>query len=70
MAYTLALETMHGSVHLINASGETLSTLRKNVTSPGGTTEAALAVFTKDNSLNKLVDSAITAAVKRAKELS
>ena len=47
------------------------SQLRKDVTSPGGTTEAALSVLMQENEgLNKIMDKAIKAAVLRAKELN
>jgi pyrroline-5-carboxylate reductase len=68
-ATLLAKQTCVGSASYAFQSDEKLSTLRENVTSPGGTTAAALAVFQKDKALEKLVDSAVSAAVKRAREL-
>ena len=44
--------------------------LRQHVTSPGGTTAAALTVFDNQECLDILVSTAINAAVERAKELS
>jgi pyrroline-5-carboxylate reductase len=44
--------------------------LRKNVTSPGGTTAAALAVLMADDGMQPLFDAAIEAARKRAEELA
>jgi len=45
LAYTLALQTFIGSAELIKRTGSTPEQLRKNVTSPGGTTAAAIAKF-------------------------
>lgn len=45
LAYTLALQTFIGSAELIKRTGSTPEQLRKNVTSPGGTTAAAVAKF-------------------------
>lgn len=70
LAYELALQTMRGSVKLAKKSDATLAELRKNVTSPGGTTEAALKIFMKNDALAKLTAEAVKAAVKRAKELA
>jgi len=44
-------------------------TLRRDVTSPGGTTEAALNVLMAANALQPLMIRAVKAAAKRAKEL-
>ena len=69
-ATKLAIATCEGSAALALANQNTsLEQLRKNVTSPGGTTAAALEVFQKDDSLQKLIASAVGAAVKRAQEL-
>ena len=46
-----------------------VATLRKNVTSPNGTTAAALKVFS-DSNLEKIVADAMAAAKKRAQELA
>lgn len=69
-ATQLAVQTVKGSAKLAQKSDDSLEQLRKNVTSPGGTTEAALRVLMKDDALVKLVKDAATAAVKRAKELA
>lgn len=45
LAYQLALQTFIGSAELIKQTGESPEQLRKNVTSPGGTTAAAIAKF-------------------------
>lgn len=70
MATQLALQTMRGSVKLAQKSDDSLAQLRKNVTSPGGTTEAALNVLMTDDALATLLGSAVDAAVKRARELA
>ena len=70
MAKLLALQTVYGSAYMAIESNESLEQLRKNVTSPGGTTEAALRVFMKDDVLDKLVNDAVSTAQKRSKELS
>ena len=48
----------------------TLSKLRKDVTSPGGTTEAALKVLMDDDKLYTLLSDAISDAIKKSKSLS
>jgi pyrroline-5-carboxylate reductase len=45
-------------------------TLRKNVTSKGGTTQAALSILNSSNGLHKLLSKAVEKAKKRSKELS
>jgi pyrroline-5-carboxylate reductase len=68
MAQELVLQTMLGSAKFIQQSGEAPSALRQQVTSPGGTTTAALAQFEKGE-FGKLVRRAVRAAYERAKEL-
>ncbi len=71
MAEKLARQTVIGSAALAKDSAETeAAKLRENVTSPGGTTAAALEVLMKDDVLQKLFEKALTAATKRAEELS
>ena len=68
---TLARETLIGSARLIETSNVDPKTLKKNVTSPGGTTEAGLLVLeSKKNGLYPLLNSTINNAIKRAKELN
>ncbi len=69
-AKTLALEMMHGSLHLAAKSEDGFEKLRENVTSKGGTTEAALEVLMREDALEKLIGEAVQVAVKRAKDLS
>lgn len=71
MSAALARQTVIGSAALAETESNTPpETLRKNVTSPGGTTEAALKVLMTDDKLSKLMVDAITAARKRAEELA
>ena len=71
IAEKLARQTVIGSAALAESSPETkASILRQNVTSPNGTTEAALNVLMTDNKLENILDKAITSATMRSKELS
>lgn len=70
LAAQLANATVHGAGELMHASKDTPATLRENVTSPGGTTEAALKVLMGDDSLCDLMTRAVAAATKRSRELS
>lgn len=69
VAERLVLQTAFGAVALQHNSKTCPSTLREKVTSKGGTTEAAVKVFEKRR-FKKLVEDAIKAAAKTAKELS
>lgn len=64
---TFTLQTIKGSFKLAQESDLSLNQLRTKVTSPGGTTAAALDVI--DNKLDELILSAMRAAKKRSKEL-
>jgi pyrroline-5-carboxylate reductase len=68
-ALELTLETIKGSVRLLEETGEAPASLRKKVTSKGGTTEAALNVLDRHGVKGHLMD-AIRAAAERSKELS
>jgi len=69
VATQLAIGTITGSAAMLQESGIDAATLRKNVTSPNGTTAAALKVFS-DSNLEKIVADAMAAAKKRAQELA
>lgn len=70
-AKTLARETLIGSARLVEVSNIDPKILKKNVTSPGGTTEAGLLVLESEkNGLYPLLKSTINNAIKRAKELN
>ena len=68
MARALVLETMLGSGHLIRRSGKAPAELRRMVTSPGGTTAAALLQLEKGKFTGSL-KRAVKAAYNRAREL-
>ncbi len=68
-AERLARATIIGSGALLDAEATAPAVLRQNVTSPGGTTEAALKVLMADDGLGPLLRRAVLAAVKRAGEL-
>jgi pyrroline-5-carboxylate reductase len=70
LAATLARETVAGSGELLRVSTDDAATLRKNVTSPGGTTAAALAVLMAAGGLPALLDKAVAAATRRSRELA
>jgi pyrroline-5-carboxylate reductase len=70
MAQTLARATVAGSGALLDADPARAEILRRNVTSPGGTTEAALHVLLARNGLSPLLRRAVAAARRRARELS
>jgi pyrroline-5-carboxylate reductase len=70
LATKLARETVAGSGELLHRSELDSATLRKNVTSPGGTTAAALEVLMGADGFEPLLTRAIAAATKRSKELA
>lgn len=67
-ARQLVVQTLLGSAHLLAESGEPPADLRRKVTSPGGTTEAAIKHMEGNKSIDVIVN-AIKAAEKRSKEL-
>lgn len=69
VAHTLALETVVGAALLMRESGQDPVELRKAVTSPGGTTQAALESFEADG-LRGIVNHAVQAAIHRSAELA
>jgi len=66
----MVIQTMLGSLLLLLKTQDSPKSLRAGVTSKGGTTEAALAEFTKNNNLQKLFKTAVSKAIKRAGTLS
>jgi pyrroline-5-carboxylate reductase len=70
LAEKLARLTVAGSGELLNNTPEDAARLRQNVTSPGGTTAAALAVLMADDGLEPLMQRAVAAATKRSRELA
>lgn len=70
LAALLARQTVAGAGALLAASPLDPATLRKNVTSPGGTTAAALAVLMAEGALQPLMTDAVAAAARRSRELA
>jgi pyrroline-5-carboxylate reductase len=70
LAEKLARETVAGAGELLHRSPLGAAVLRENVTSPGGTTAAALAVLMGQNGLSPLMREAIAAATRRSRELA
>ena len=69
IATLLTVQTMLGAAKLLENSGKSASTLRENVTSPNGTTAAALASFETDQ-ISTMVATAMKAARNRSQELA
>jgi len=70
LAMRLARATVSGAGELVHVTGEDAGTLRKNVTSPNGTTQAALDVLMADDGLRPLMTRAVAAATRRSRELA
>jgi len=70
LAERLARETVAGSGELLHRSALDAATLRQNVTSPGGTTAAALEVLMGPRGFDALLTKAIAAATRRSKQLA
>ncbi len=68
-AMQLARATVTGAAALMDADPADVATLRQNVTSPNGTTAAALAVLMAPDGLSALLDRAVDAARQRSEEL-
>ena len=70
LALRLARATVAGSGELARISAESPAQLRENVTSPGGTTRAALDVLMAADGLAPLIRRAVAAAAARSRELA
>ena len=70
LARRLALATVAGAGAYAAAAAEPAAELRRRVTSPGGTTQAALEVLGAEHGLADLIARAVRAAAKRSRELS
>jgi len=70
LAQRLARATVAGAGELLHQASESAEQLRKNVTSPNGTTAAALAVLMAEDGFGPLLERAVAAAAKRARELA
>jgi pyrroline-5-carboxylate reductase len=69
IATTLAIQTIIGASRMLQESGKSPQELRENVTSPNGTTYAALTTF-QSHGLQNIVANAMAAAAKRSQELA
>ena len=69
VAMQLARQTVIGAAALMEADSAPAGVLRQNVTSPNGTTAAALNVLMADDGLTPLMERAVDAARKRSEEL-
>jgi pyrroline-5-carboxylate reductase len=70
LAVKLARETVAGSGELLHRSELEATKLRENVTSPGGTTAAALKILMSKSGLDPLLKKAVAAATKRSRQLA
>ncbi len=70
VAMTLARATVAGAGELVHQSPLPASTLRENVTSPAGTTAAALDVLMDDDAMPRILREGIAAATRRSRELA
>jgi pyrroline-5-carboxylate reductase len=70
LAKKLARETVAGAGELLHRSPLDAAKLRENVTSPGGTTAAALEILMGKDGLDPLLTKAVAAAAKRARDLA
>jgi pyrroline-5-carboxylate reductase len=70
VATRLARATVAGAGELMWTSGLAAATLRQNVTSPKGTTQAALDVLMRENGMKALFEEALAAAERRSRELA
>ena len=68
-ATKLTIQTITGAAAMLNESGKSPTTLRENVTSPKGTTAAALETFYQANT-GEIISAALKAARDRSQELA
>ena len=66
----MAESTIAGAAELAIKTNESPATLRENVTSPGGTTAAALKILMNPDGMPSLLERAVAAATARSKELA
>ena len=70
LAKDLARQTIIGAGAMLQKSGEGAAALREQVTSPGGTTQAALKILMQRSALSELMERAMRAAKARGEEMS
>ena len=68
-AHQLSVQTIYGAATMLRDSGKTPTTLRENVTSPNGTTAAALKSL-NESGLQEIFSAALLAARDRSRELA
>ena len=66
----IALQTVLGTALMAEARGEAMDEVARRVASPGGTTEAGLAVLDRDGALDRLIAETLAAAARRSAELA
>ena len=69
VATKLTIQTIVGAAGMLENSGKSARELRENVTSPNGTTFAALSKF-NEMGLTQMVEAAMAASAKRSQELA
>ena len=69
IAKQLVYQTALGSIQLLISSSKSAQKLTKDIAIQGGTTEAAIKIFKKNNQLKKIINKAVNKAHKRATEL-
>lgn len=70
LATYLAQATVVGAGALLDSPDADPAVLRKNITSPGGTTEAALRILMADDGFKPLLTRAVAAATRRSQDLA
>ncbi len=70
LANRFARQTLQGSATMLAQAEESPHVLREHVTSPGGTTEAALRVLMREGGVRSLILEAMQAAATRSRELA
>lgn len=70
LAHAIAAQTCLGAASLQTQADADFVQLRADVTSPNGTTHAAIQVFEEAHALRSLIDAAVHAAARRSEELS
>ncbi len=65
----LASYSMLGAARMVTETSDDIATLRKNITSPNGTTEQALLSF-ESNKIDTIVEQAMTACINRSQEMA
>ncbi len=70
LAQLLARATVAGAGEMLHRTDTPAAALRENVTSPGGTTEAALGALMADDGMQPLLTEAIRRATERSRELA